>query len=367
MNFKKSEKIFSLILISISFVFTGCARQVDITVPLPAPEIVVEKYTPTALQTSTSAPTLTATINPLITLVPTQTPSPTPDPFANFFIDALAARKYGGGVLEDMGELSDSSIAFNRRLFRYRSEGLNMYGFINIPVGEGPLPVIFMFHGYVDPKEYSTLDYSTRYADALAEKGFIVLHPNLRGYSPSPAAENSLGIGDTIDALNLIALVRQQAGAEGLLKTADVNNIGLWGHSMGGGIVMRILVIDKKINAALLYASVNASEEVNLSFFEEDGRGNPKPAATSAELKMLSPLDYLGRETAPISIHYGEKDTVVPPQWAVSLCGTLTKLGKTVECIAYPDQPHTFQNSGDTKFIANSTHFFEENLKKSEK
>ena len=121
-----------------------------------------------------------------------------------------------------------------------------MFGFINIPKGEGPFPVIFMFHGHVDPKEYATLDYSVRYADALAEAGYIVLHPNLRGYAPSPPANNSLGIGDTVDALNLIALVRQQAGSDGLLKSADKERIGLWGHSMGGGIVCACWSLTRK-------------------------------------------------------------------------------------------------------------------------
>ena len=341
----------------------GCARQVEAPAVLQVPGVIVEKYTPTPPPTATLAPTLTPTFNPLMTLTPTPPPSPTPDLFSNLYIDAMTARTYGGGALEDLGELPASSKGFTRRLFRYRSDGLNMFGFINLPKGDGPFPVIFMFHGHVDPKEYATLDYSTRYADALAEEGYIVLHPNLRGYAPSPSVENLLGIGDTIDTLNLIALVRQQAGAEGLLKTADAERIGLWGHSMGGGIVMRILVIDKDIDAALLYASIHANEEFNLAHFEEDGRGNEKPAASAAALAKLSPLAYLDRITAPLSIHQGGKDTVVPPVWSEFLCGYLADLGKQVDCQSYAGQPHTFQNSGDTLFITNTNSFFDEYLK----
>ena len=168
---------------------TGCARPAEEVLPLPEPGLSVESYTPTPSQTSTTAPTLTPTFNPLMTLSPTLTPSPTPDLFSEMYIDALAERTYGGGVLEDLGVLPSSSSSFDRRLFRFRSDGLNMFGFINIPKGDGPFPVIFMFHGHVEPKEYATLDYSVRYADALAEAGYIVLHPNLRGYAPSPPAE----------------------------------------------------------------------------------------------------------------------------------------------------------------------------------
>jgi dipeptidyl aminopeptidase/acylaminoacyl peptidase len=356
-------RIFLLLLAAIGIGLAGCAKPTEEIVILPGPGISVEKYTPTPSQTPTSAPTLAPTFNPLMTLTPTLPPSPTPDIFSEMYIDALAARTYGGGVLEDLGELPATSTGFNRRLFRFRSDGLNMFGFINIPRGEGPFPLIFMFHGYVEPKEYATLDYSVRYADALANAGYIVLHPNLRGYAPSPPANNSLGIGDTIDALNLISLVRQQAGTDGLLKTADKEHIGLWGHSMGGGIVMRVLVIDKEIDAALLYASIHAQEEKNLTHFEEDGRGYEKPDASSEALVKLSPLIYMDRIAAPVSIHHGENDTVVPPEWSDFLCGYLNELEKNVECQEYPGQPHTFQNNGDTQFIANTIRFFNDYLK----
>lgn len=360
----QSGKIIFLVLIALGFAIVSCVRQVEAPVVLPVPGVSVEEYTPTPSPTATLEPTLTPTFNPLMTLTPTLPPSPTPDLFSDKYIDALAARTYGGGVLEDLGELPASSSGFTRRLFRYRSDGLNMFGFINIPKGEGPFPVIFMFHGHVDPKEYATLDYSTRYADALADEGYVVLHPNLRGYAPSPAAENSLGIGDTIDALNLISLARQQAGSDGLLKTADAERIGLWGHSMGGGIVLRILVIDRSIDAALLYASVHANEEFNLARFKEDGRGNEKPAASAAALAKLSPLAFFDRINTSLSIHQGGKDTVVPPEWSEFLCTYLTELDKKVECLTYQDQPHTFQNNGDTLFITKTIQFFDKNLKK---
>jgi len=357
------RKVIFVILVVILTFLTGCARPADDDFVLPEPGLKILKYTPTPSQTPTSAPTLTPTFNPLMTLSPTLTPSPTPDLFSEMYIDVLAERTYGGGVLEDLGVLPTSSSSFDRRLFRFRSDGLNMFGFINIPKGDGPFPVIFMFHGHVEPKEYTTLGYSVRYADALAEAGYIVLHPNLRGYAPSPPAENSLGIGDTIDALNLITLVRQQAGSDGLLKSADIEHIGLWGHSMGGGIVLRVLVIDKNIDAAVVYASIHVDEAENLAHFDEDGRGYSKPNPSAEALAKLSPLNYLDRITAPVSIHQGEEDTVVPPEWSDFLCEQLKDIEKIVDCKEYPGQAHTFQNSGDTQFIANAAFFYNEYLR----
>ena len=338
----------------------GCAPADEDLSALPTPIVNQAVYTATA--TITMTPTVTATPEPTATVNRVITPTPTPDPFRDIYIDSLLARGYGGGVVEDMGNLNGAN-GFTRKLFRYRSEGLDLYGFINIPAGEGPFPVIVMAHGYIDPAEFSTLDYSVRYADALTEAGYIAIHPNLRGYGPSESGENVLGTGDAIDVLNLIALVRQQAGTEGLLKEADGARIGLWGHSMGGAIVMRGLIADENVQAVLLYASINMDEAINLAHFEKDGRGNEKTEAPRETLELLSPKNYLDRINVPIAIFHGGKDEVVPASWSRNLCTMLEAMEKDVICREYPDQPHTFQNSGDAQFIREMIAFFDESVR----
>jgi len=333
----------------------SCVSPAQIEV-LPTPVYSVQEYTPTP--TSTTAPTITptATINPLVTL------TPTPDPFLDLYIDSLELGNYGGGVLQDEGYMFSEG-KFTRKLFKYRSEGLEVYGFINIPEGEGPFPIIFLLHGGVDREGYNTASYSARYADALVKEGYVTIHPNLRGYPPSQDRENILGVGDTIDLLNLIALVRQQSGSAGLLEKADGSRIGLWGHSMGGSIVMRALIVDQEVKAGLLYAAIHSNEEFNLAHFEKDGRGNEKVIAPASALAKISPLNYLGEINAPISIHHGGLDDVVPIEWSRDLCERLTDMGKDVQCKEYPDQLHTFQNSGDIDFMNDMIAFFDKYVK----
>ena len=334
---------------------SACGSPVQ-NIELPTPVQIIQAYTPTI--TSTPIPTLTPTltVNPLVTL------TPTPDPFQELYLDSLKNRNYGGGVLQNEGMLNGED-GFSRKLFKYRSEGLDLYGFINIPEGEGPFPIIFLLHGYVDPAEYNTLGYSVRYADALAKNEYITIHPNLRGYTPSQNGENVLGIGDSIDLLNLIALVRQQSGSAGLLEKADSDRIGLWGHSMGGGIVMRALIIDQEVDAGLLYAPIHSNEEFNLSHFEKDGRGNEKVIAPASALASMSPSNFLDDISVPVSINHGGLDDVVPIQWSRDLCETLENQGKEVICREFPDQPHTFRNSGDLEFINGMIDFFDEFVK----
>ena len=375
MNNRKTPLAFFLIAVFFSCIFQfGCvpASSPAAAQGLPQPQVINNPVTLTPSATSTFIPTPIPSQTPTRNVLATRTPSPSPtltlsptptnNPFRQYYLDTLAGRNFGGGVIQDKGSLNSSS-TFTRKLFKYRSEGLDLYGFINIPPGEGPFPVIIMLHGYVPPEEYNTLDYSTRYADALTENGYIVVHPNLRGYAPSEDQDNLLGIGDTVDVLNLLSLLRSQAGEDGFLKTADAERIGLWGHSMGGGIVQRILIIDDDIDAALLYASVSADENLNLNHFDDDGRGNKKMRFPEQALLLISPVYLLDRIESPVSIQHGEADTVVPVEWSRDLCDKLSDLQIKTECTFYPGQPHTFQNSGDTRLIAQTIAFFDQFLK----
>ena len=356
--FKKNHFAFSVFLLTQIILFSACnTGQYGIHLPSPQTHTgqipAATQPQSQTVQPATSTPELTSQPVPIKPTIAT----PTLEPYMDLSIQALQKRTYGGGVLQSEG-LLDENPAFKRYQFKYRSDGLDLYGFLDEPVGAGPFPVIIMLHGAVDQQTYQTKTYTVRYADALAESGFIVLNPNLRGYPPSEDKDNDFGIGDTIDVLNLIALIRTQAGSVGILQKADQNKIGLWGHSMGAGIVLRVLVIDLKIAAAVLYGSLNADERLNMAHFGNDGRRDKKIIVSSASLEAISPANYLEDINTPISIHHGAADTIVPVQWSRDLCQRLQTLGKQVECYLYPDQPHTFQNSGDTLFIERVSTFF---------
>ena len=176
----------------------------------------------------------------------------------------LAVRPYGHGQVTIEKSLSRAA-AFTRYLIRYPSDGLIIYGFMDMPTAPPhkghAYPVIVAVHGYIDPKIYQTLDYTTRYADDLAAAGYLVLHPNLRGYQPSDSGTNLLRVGFAIDVLNLVAIVRQQGGQPGSLQAANPAAIGLWGHSMGGGISIRAMTVDPTIQAVFLYAPISGDDQ----------------------------------------------------------------------------------------------------------
>lgn len=331
-------------------VVAACARApatgLLLATPTPPP--------PQATETSTSMPTASAT--------PSATPTApaTPDPYAGLTVDDLIQRSYGGGSITVYDQWR-ANASFSRALFSYPSDGLTVHGFMNMPRGPGPFPIVMVLHGYVNPAVYRTLSYTSGYADALAKAGYLVLHPNYRNYPPSEVGPNPFRIGYAIDVLNLIALVEQEAGTPGPLVSARPGPIGLLGHSMGGGIALRVVTVKADLDAAVLYGAMSGDEARNFKRILEwsGGRAGWEELNTPPEdLLRISPIHHLDRIQAAVSIHHGEDDAVVPPEWSQELCQRLIDLRKPVECFFYEDQPHTFIGDGEALFLDRVGDFF---------
>jgi len=324
----------------------------------PAP--IAATATP-SLHASAAIP---ATLSATQTALPTAGPTSTPDPYEPYTIAHLRKREYGGGQLEIVERVGSNS-AFTRYLVRYPSDGLIIHGFMNVPHGEGPHPVIIALHGYIDPDIYDTFDYTTHYADALSSAGYLVLHPNLRGYPPSDSGDNLFRVGMAADVLNLIAIVKATAGQEGPLQTADAARIGLWGHSMGGGITTRVITVSPDVRAAVLYAAMSGDEARNyeaIGAWSNGERGGDERAVPVEQLARISPIHFLGDITAAVSIHHGLEDELVPVQWSMQTCELLKAPGRNVECHFYDGMPHTFHGQGDKEFMQYTIQFMDRYL-----
>ncbi len=289
----------------------------------------------------------------------------TTSPHAGLYIDSLRSRAYGGGDLRIVRTLGVTG-AFTRSLITYTSDGLVLQGFMNVPRGQGPFPVVIVVHGYVTPSRWRTLGYTARYADDLARNGFLVLHPDLRGHgvSQGEGTEPLFRVGYAVDVLNLAQLARR-------IPQADAGRIGLFGHSMGGGISIRAIAIDAAatdpaIKAAVLYGSMNADENLNterIANVFRRTRDLPELSVPQEDVVRISPSNYLGELQAAVSIHHGSRDDQVPPEWSADLQARLTELGKDAEHFRYPGAGHSFYGSDYRTFMRRAVAFFEARLR----
>lgn len=311
---------------------------------------------PTLIPVPTSTPASpTTTIQPL---------APVPEAYLPYTIDYLRNRAYGGGQIEIL-QVMEEKENFTRYLIRYPSDGLNIYGFVNVPKRDGPLPIIIMIHGYEDANTSTVLGYTIDTADFFADNGYLVLHPNMRGYPPSDNGDNLYRVGLAVDVLNLIALVKDGASQPGWLQSADPARIGLWGHSLGGGVALRVATVSEDIKAVLLYAAISGDESKNAAlFYQITGTStNLTELGTPPEIMAyISPANYFDKITASVKLYHGSADEVVPVAWAMETCDALKANAIDVDCTYYIDGKHTFFSKFQPEFNNSMLAFFAAHL-----
>jgi uncharacterized protein len=322
-----------------------------------------------ALTAPATQPPATLIPSPAATAAPTLEPTataaldPTPSPYADLTIAALANRSYGGGELQIVDTLLETD-TFTRYLITYPSDGLTIYGYLNVPNEGDKFPVALVLHGYINPDAYSTVAYTERYATSLVEAGYMVIHPNFRNHPPSDSGPDPYRIGYAIDVLNLIAIIREQSEDPfGYLRRADADRIHLWGHSMGGGVALRVIAVNNAeyIRAAVLYGSMSGNEIWNyeqIRIWSNNQRGEFELAASPEMQEAISPIYHLARIRAAVSIHHSYDDQQVPVSWSEDLCRQLEELDHPVECFFYEGLPHTFNGWGDNRFMERVIDFF---------
>ena len=221
----------------------------------------------------------------------------------------------------------------------YPSGNLTITGYMYVPQGQGPFPVIILNHGAYDPEMYFTGTGTQREADYLARHGYLTISPDYRNYGESTAGDSLLLVGYMTDVLNLVNSVET-------IDKADPSRIGMWGHSMGGGIAIKACVVSDRIKAVALFGSVSADEKDNYYW---NGVTRLKvhqifglPERNPGTYAWLSSIQYLD-VAPPMSIHHGEADDVVPVEFSEKLRQKMLEAGRSVEYFTYPGQPHTFQ------------------------
>ncbi|MEM3112691.1 MAG: alpha/beta fold hydrolase [Candidatus Anstonellales archaeon] len=296
-------------------------------------------------------------------------------------IVALRVGEYPGSEIA-IEQTLEPGVNYKRFIASYRSEGLKIYALLTIPnekKPEGGFPVVIFNHGYIPPAEYKTAERYTAYVDGFARAGFIVFKPDYRGHGNSEGKLEGAYYSPayTIDILNAISSIKRY-------PDANPERIGMWGHSMGGNIALRTLVISKDIKAAVLWAGVVGTYEELMTKWRRDTSWRPSDSQASHHLSSIreslqktygtpkdnpsfwhsiDPRFYLKDVSTPIQLHHGLADQSVPPEFSESLKNDLEKEGKTVEYYTYEGADHNISSPSFEVAMQRSVNFFNKYLK----
>jgi uncharacterized protein len=134
----------------------------------------------------------------------------------NNFIETIRNRKFTAGKIK-IEKTLDQKETYTSYLISYLSDGLTIYGVLNIPQGEGPFPVIVLNHGYYNPSTFKSGDGTRNIADVLAPEGYITIASDYRGHGNS---DNDFIISGghrpeyAVDVLNLVASINSVTRAD---------------------------------------------------------------------------------------------------------------------------------------------------------
>jgi dipeptidyl aminopeptidase/acylaminoacyl peptidase len=344
--------------------------------------------TPSPFPTRTSTPSATPTIDELI---------------FPYTIDGLRQSDFQSGKIHIRSTV-DENESYKSYLIDYPSDGLTITGIMQIPVGEGPFPVIILNHGFFSRSIYNSGDGTDRASAFLAGYGYITLASDYRSWGDSDIGSSFFYSGLVTDVINLLNAIPS-------IPEADPDRIGMWGHSMGGGVTVKVLtvmggrvppsdrkeLIEDRIKAAVLYSPVSADDldiinRWGMGCFGDIAAGEKVIGCNSSDiipddlplnlqdayrfaasdldvLREISPFYHLGDITAPIQIHYGTEDGKVlsgtPPEWSRKLNKGLLDAGKDVQLFQYDGERHSFIGPAWFEFMGRTLRFFDKYVKNS--
>ncbi len=283
-------------------------------------------------------------------------------------IDELRAEERNVSLVL-VGEI-DGGPGFDAFLYSYKSAGLKIHAMVAMPhtlKPENGYPVLVANHGHhpeplkygitADGKDWRPGDYYRRIPELFAAQGFMVVMPDYRGHNNSEGYEFTEGMLEssyyTEDVLNLLAGLDSLDGS-------DLDNIFMWGHSMGGEVTLRSLLATDRVKGASMWSSVGGDiwdQSYYYSRYEDptafDSSETPKSvierlrgriaALDSAfDSRSSEPLLHLDHIETPLIIQHAVGDRGAAYKWSEQLAKELYMRGKTYEFFTYPGSDHLF-------------------------
>ena len=294
-------------------------------------------------------------------------------------IPQMRTKEYSGSDIVIEQTLTPDS-NYDRYISSYKSDGLKIYALLTVPKGEKPengWPVVVFNHGYIPPDQYSTTGRYTAYTDAFSRNGYIVFRPDYRGHGNSEGNPEGAyySTAYTVDVLNAVSSIKKY-------KDSDPNRIGMWGHSMGGSITLRSMVVTGDVKAGVIWAGVVASYEDMAENWRRSRPWIPSQREQSTRRpnrqdlidkfgdfdanpdfwRSISPIYYVQDISGPVQIHHGTSDPEVPVLFSERLEEALKTAGKSVEFYKYEGDDHNISaNLGLA--LQRSVEFFDKYVK----
>jgi uncharacterized protein len=288
--------------------------------------------------------------------LPSASPSPT---WPASYIESLQARSFPGGYIA-IGDQMARGAGYTKYHMTWPSQGQLMTGTITIPDGAGRFPVVIVNHGFIPTTRYWVGQDSGIFGDPMARHGFISVAPNYPGYSGSGQLDPSYPavISQAVADMDLVSSLAT-------LPRADINRVGMIGHSNGGGVSLLVSVVDPRVRAYALFAPVSSDMADNARkwWFGSGSMGSlPSPDAAPDAYAHISPRNYFTASTPAMLFLQGTADQDIPADWTNATVSALRARGVPTSVTWYPGANHDMVGSDLSDAVARAESWMRSHL-----
>lgn len=252
----------------------------------------------------------------------------------------------GGSTLTDFGaDLRSHGIVEPIEREITGRDGYPVHGWVAVPEGEGPFPVILQIHG----GPYAS--YGIHVFDetqVLVDAGYAVVYSNPRG-SAGYGREHGRSIRQemgTVDHEDVIDFLDAALEADPRL---DAGRVGIMGGSYGGYLTAWIIAHDYRFRGAIVErgfldpVSFQGTSDIG-SFFGDEYVGDD-PDLMDAQ----SPMSVVDRVVTPTLVLHSELDFRCPLEQATRYYMALKRQGTPTEMLIFPGEDHELTRGGQPR------------------
>ena len=192
-------------------------------------------------------------------------------------------------------------------------DGKTIGGYVTVPKGEGPFPLVVMPHGgpFVDETVY----YFDEWAQMLANNGYMVLQPQYRGSLKYGLDFYKSAFIDGSEAGHAMQDDKDD-GALHLVKKGlvDPDRIAMFGWSYGGYAALIAASREDQIYQCAIAGAAVSDMRMQLNYYRYQLRGSQKIAQLSYRDGAVNPIEVANKVNIPLLIVHGDSDQRVPPE-----------------------------------------------------
>jgi dipeptidyl aminopeptidase/acylaminoacyl peptidase len=221
-------------------------------------------------------------------------------------------------------------------------DGYPVHGWLVLPEGPGPHPVLLCIHG--GPFMYHGWGFYDE-AQVYASAGYAVVLPNPRGSSGYGQAHGQAIVHamTTVDEADILAVLDTALAR----PECDAERVGVMGGSYGGFMTSWLAAHHgERFQAAWSERAVNAWDSFtgssDIGWFFTDRYVGPDPA----EQRRISPVTYADQVRIPFAVVHSENDLRCPFEQAQRMFVALRRAAVDAELLVFPGEGHELTRSG---------------------